>query len=146
MSIEGLDEADYYEYVIGNAKQFDGGSVIKGTSASKIFSIQNTATSGNVTVSIRPHIGIQAVSVPISATITAGSPTTATTDVPLLTVPILHNTISGTLTKVSNTEVTISGMKSPAHSSGASINYPYSPLTGDTLIDVNGNEFIINNL
>jgi len=150
VNITGFHEADYFEYIIGNGQQFNTGNVITGTQISRIFNIPDVEDKGNITISVRPHIGSQPVSIPISATITLGSTNSIIADVPLFTIPIMHNTISGTINRVSDTEAVISVMQSPALSA-LGINYPYSSLVGDILRVETGTgtniylEYIINN-
>ena len=121
-----------------------------GTLTSRTFTIPELEEPGNVAVSVRPYIGTQPVSLPLNTTITVGGTSSAVADVPLFTIPIMHNTISGTINRVSDTEAVISVMQSPALSA-LGINYPYSSLVGDILrveTDTGTNvylEYIINN-
>lgn len=142
ITVTGFNEADYFEYTVGNA--------MTGTLTSRTFTIPELEEPGNVAVSVRPYIGTQPVSLPLNTTITVGGTSSAVADVPLFTIPIMHNTISGTINRVSDTEAVISVMRSPALSA-LGINYPYSSLVGDILrveTDTGTNvylEYIINN-
>ncbi len=143
-TITGFPNADYFEWILGAPEDFNSINREVHKIISRKFDFTSTQT-GNITVSVRACIGGQAVSAPLSTTLTLGNNSSIITDIPWRAEAVSLNTISATLTKISANEATLSAMYSPADTTN-SIETPLSSIVGDILIDSADHEYIINSV